>query len=675
MKKDLSTMFKKNPRLKLFTIIAGILFIVALPLLILVSGQRQDIRQRAAGEDVSFFYTSATGSTPITQVSVVQGNQVQVKLFLNAGSRIITGFDITITPQNGLIAETLTPGVDAAKFNTPLAQDIDRQNNTIHFAKVNWQTATPASGSLHVATLTFSAPATLAINTTGTVDMTTALVTGAANPQDYLTVNKPTLAYTIVSTATNTPGPSATPTNTPTPTRTPTPTPTATPLGAPGGLQANCRTDMVMELRWNSVTGAQSYVFQLIDSNSTPPGRTIDYPNAQIPSEITQSPYFISGMAAGHTYDVIIRSKNAQGLGGISRVVESCPGPTPTNTPTPTRTPTPTLTPTRTSTPTNTPTPTLTPTATPTPIAMAAPSNFTAICPATLRMELDWNEVNGAQSYSISLLDRETGATTTRTTSDSPLFIPNLAAGHRYDVSIRGVNALGMGRVATVRSVCPGPTPTSTPRATITQTTTITQNPSITLITGNLMLNFDLRMQGVGGANGTRQPIHLQREIKVQLFNTQNQKVAENSAVVTFSSTTGMFTGPLTVIPSLPAGNYIIKISTPRYLTTTVGQTTNTLNQYLIPGVAYTVPLTTLTAGDVNGDNEINIKDFNILRDCGAFAGKNPPSIEKSGAKDPFNSAACNAHDKINTDINDDGFVNLLDAQLFEFGIATRKGS
>ena len=66
-----------------------------------------------------------------------------------------------------------------------------------------------------------------------------------------------------------------------------------------------------------------------------------------------------------------------------------------------------------------------------------------------------------------------------------------------------------------------------------------------------------------------------------------------------------------------------------------------------------------LIAGDSNNDNRLDILDFNLIMDCYS---------EYEGPK------ACDDEKVIITDLNDDGFVNQTDYNLFVREITIQRG-
>lgn len=170
-------------------------------------------------------------------------------------------------------------------------------------------------------------------------------------------------------------------------------------------------------------------------------------------------------------------------------------------------------------------------------------------------------------------------------------------------------------------------TPTPSRSVTATPITTLTTTPSLTITNsptppGNLTiaqtnLRISLQITGVGSdsARGlNRQPVRPQRNIKLDIYNAQNVRVAQTSGIANFDATSGLYRSQISA--QLATGPYTFKV-----------KFDNTLFK-LIPGVQsitagtqYTAPVTTLVSGDVNGDNTIDLIDYNLMMACIARSG------------------------------------------------------
>lgn len=86
-----------------------------------------------------------------------------------------------------------------------------------------------------------------------------------------------------------------------------------------------------------------------------------------------------------------------------------------------------------------------------------------------------------------------------------------------------------------------------------------------------------------------------------------------------------------------------------------------------------TAPQTTLIAGDVKGDNVLNVLDYNIFLDCGYGA------IDPLPLADPnaiYNTNNCKTHEPFrpNSDIDDNGIINSPDYNLFLRELSVQNG-
>lgn len=198
----------------------------------------------------------------------------------------------------------------------------------------------------------------------------------------------------------------------------------------------------------------------------------------------------------------------------------------------------------------------------------------------------------------------------------------------------------------------PSSIPTSTPSSAPSILPTAIYLPTSTPVPGDTTIFVNLGLQGIGtsgdssnpNSDGNMNPLHPQRTITVDVYNAQNQQVAVQTGTVTYSTSTGKFGGNID-LGTLATGLYTIKIQSPQYLrglvpgiqSVTQGQVTN-------------LPYLSLVVGDLNGDNQINIIDYNILMGC---------------YSDLLPAISCTSAQKAVADINDDGNVNEFDYNLF----------
>ena len=173
-------------------------------------------------------------------------------------------------------------------------------------------------------------------------------------------------------------------------------------------------------------------------------------------------------------------------------------------------------------------------------------------------------------------------------------------------------------------------------------------NASSTTVSLSLLLHG----LGKGGdsanpnSGGTENPRRLQRIAKIEMYNSQNQLMVSKDGNVSFETGSGSFKGDIDLGQTVPTGAYTVKVKVDQFLKVLVPGI-----QSLTQGQTNKLAQATLTTGDMNNDNKINILDYNILIDC--YSDTLP-------AKDCADPAK-----KQGADITDDGDVNQFDYNLF----------
>jgi hypothetical protein len=183
-------------------------------------------------------------------------------------------------------------------------------------------------------------------------------------------------------------------------------------------------------------------------------------------------------------------------------------------------------------------------------------------------------------------------------------------------------------------------------------------------------LNFTILLHGVGSSGDSpnpreselsnKTPLHPQRNLDVQIFDSNNQIVSAVSSplAIIYNEEEGDFQGTIQLGTNFPTGNYNVKIKSDRYL------------KRLIPGIQRItnleenkLPQGELIAGDVNSDNALNIIDYNALLDCGYGALKPLPMEDPNSI---FKSSNCQSHEPaVLVDIDDNGIIHSVDFNLF----------
>lgn len=187
-------------------------------------------------------------------------------------------------------------------------------------------------------------------------------------------------------------------------------------------------------------------------------------------------------------------------------------------------------------------------------------------------------------------------------------------------------------------------------------------------------LSFIVLLDGIGVAGDTpnptannlsnKTPQHPERDLQAFVYNANNDLVTEGTGTIIYQKNNeeedlnGKFIGTVVLKDTLEDGKYTIKAKSDRYLRrafagtiTVVGNKINILPELI------------LVAGDTNGDNILNIIDYNALLACG-YGALNPLPLTNSNA--PYNSNSCKTHEpRINVDIDDNGIINAFDYNLF----------
>lgn len=182
-------------------------------------------------------------------------------------------------------------------------------------------------------------------------------------------------------------------------------------------------------------------------------------------------------------------------------------------------------------------------------------------------------------------------------------------------------------------------------------------------------------------------PINPDRPVKIEIFDPANVAIATGTGTIRYNGENKRFGNPQGQI-ALSEGQtelapgiiYTVKITTPRYLRK------NVTTSLTITGNDSVIDLGNVTPiiGDTNGDNKIDIVDYNILKDCGALEAL--PAISPTPAVNSpkYASQACQAHKPANAteftdavknaDLNDDGGVNLTDFQWWYNSLSVQNG-
>jgi hypothetical protein len=155
--------------------------------------------------------------------------------------------------------------------------------------------------------------------------------------------------------------------------------------------------------------------------------------------------------------------------------------------------------------------------------------------------------------------------------------------------------------------------------------------------------------------------------LNVQVVNSDNEVVATKIVTAFYNADDGIFFSHVDIDDTLPDNEYVIKIKADRYLRKLMP------GFFAIkPGQTTQLPITDFVSGDVNGDNQINVLDYNVLYDCGYGALDPLPMLDQ---KSVFQKEVCQAHpEKEFSDLNDDGKVSASDYNLFIRELSVQAG-
>jgi hypothetical protein len=198
----------------------------------------------------------------------------------------------------------------------------------------------------------------------------------------------------------------------------------------------------------------------------------------------------------------------------------------------------------------------------------------------------------------------------------------------------------------------------------ISPTTAPSQAPTAqpTAASGSTRLAFSVFLHGIGlggdnvspAAISAGTPAHLQRSVRVDLYNSSNQLITTKQGTLTYTPAAGNFQAVVDM-GTLPTSLYLIKVSVDHYLHKLLPGI-----QQITSGTLNTIPAVALVTGDATNDNLINIFDYNTVIDCFSdlSAAKN--------CSDPNKKQAA--------DLTDDGSVNQFDYNLFLRELSVQSG-
>lgn len=180
-----------------------------------------------------------------------------------------------------------------------------------------------------------------------------------------------------------------------------------------------------------------------------------------------------------------------------------------------------------------------------------------------------------------------------------------------------------------------------------------TPTPTIHIPGTSTVIKLSLLLHGIGHGGdavsatsvGNTNPLRPQRLAEVQIYDVNNNLVADRDAVIIYEPSIGIFKSTVDLGTSIPSGAYTMRIKSDQFLRTQVPGIVS-----LTAGAVNQIVPVAMTNGDVNNDNKIDIIDYNLLMGC---------------YSDLTAAVNCPAGYQTKADLNDDGAVNFYDYNLF----------
>jgi len=190
-------------RKKIIGIVVLVLVIVAIPLTVWIAQRQQELRQRAAGEQTTLFFSEGdTCSSEITELGLTIGDEMTLSICLETNNFPVNGYDFKVDMGNLYDFADITPseGSDAGVFEVPLHSEEgeDKAGKYIHFAKVSTQNVAGGTDATQLNLARLS----LVIKSVGTGTLSIRedkQVTSPNVPDQSLSIGIQPLSYTIAT--------------------------------------------------------------------------------------------------------------------------------------------------------------------------------------------------------------------------------------------------------------------------------------------------------------------------------------------------------------------------------------------------------------------------------------------------------------------------------------------
>ena len=163
-------------------------------------------------------------------------------------------------------------------------------------------------------------------------------------------------------------------------------------------------------------------------------------------------------------------------------------------------------------------------------------------------------------------------------------------------------------------------------------------------------------------SSSNQNPQHTNRDLTVQIFNSNNNQVINQVGSINYNSGSGIFTGTLDIGSGFTTGVYTVKVTSDGHLTKLIPGI-----QSITAGITNTAfPQVNLVAGDVDENNLLNINDYNILLSC----------VSDPDIANVDNHQLCNSSSiySVLSDLDDNNSINKFDYNLFLREYAVQNG-
>ena len=165
------------------------------------------------------------------------------------------------------------------------------------------------------------------------------------------------------------------------------------------------------------------------------------------------------------------------------------------------------------------------------------------------------------------------------------------------------------------------------------------------------LVRIQAKMPGIGNATGdNNDPVKPIRTAEIEIFNLQNQKIKEGTGSAEFNGE-DTYVGTIPLGENFTSGTYYAKVRFNNSLRSTVEGV-----HPITVGETNEFPPVTLISGDLDQNNILDLRDYNIFIAC-------------------YGEKQCNQTHKDRADLNDNGDVDPVDYNILLRSFGIRRGS